>query len=80
VGLCVPAVRHAAAQITTAPMCACSPPRPPGLPNPCPPRSLPQQALSGLARISNVGVEAIAGMGQLQQLELRLGGPQAVHW
>lgn len=36
-------------------------------------------ALSGHARISDAGVEAIAGMGQLQQLELRLGGP-ATQW
>lgn len=37
------------------------------------------QALSGHARISDAGVEAIAGMGQLHQLELRLGGP-ATQW
>ncbi len=93
--ICVPAVQLAGTQVlrhccSCPARClllachACSHVRsvPPmlSLSNPCPPRSLPQQALSGLARISNVGVEAIAGMGQLQQLELRLGGPQAVHW
>lgn len=37
----------------------------------------PLQALSGHARITDAGVEAVAGMGQLQHLELRLGGPDA---
>lgn len=44
-------------------------------PSPCP----PAQALTGHARVTDAGVEAIAGMGLLQQLELRLGGP-ATQW